>query len=83
MPVTVNVTFTDAQVAFIRDAADLVAPGLTNPQLVTWVQDQAVRLVADRVRDLIAADLREQHNLAVRQWEQGYRAAFPEQGQSP
>lgn len=79
MPVTVPITFTDAQVAFIRSAADTVAPGLTNQQLVEWVQGQAVSLVADRVKTLLTSQLLEQHNSQVRQWEQGYRDAFPQE----
>ena len=77
MPVPVTVTFSDAQAAFIREAADLVAPGLTNQQVVAWVAERAADLVAADVKARIVAHLREEANAEMRVWEQGYLGAFP------
>jgi hypothetical protein len=74
----VGTNFTPEQRTFLRAAADLVAPGLTDAQVITWVNQRAIELIAEDVKGRILADLREQHNQSVRQWEQGYTTAFPD-----
>ena len=78
MDVTISNVTTEER-AFLRAAADLVNPGMTDQQVVDWLQDRARTLVVLDVRDRIIAGLREDYNTQTRDWETQFSAAFPQE----
>ena len=77
MDVTIS-NVTAEERAFLRAAADLVNPGMTDQQVVDWLQGRARTLVVLDVRDRIIAGLRENYNTQTRDWQTQFNAVFPE-----
>lgn len=69
--------FTPQQRDFLRQAAHLVNPNLTEDQVLAWVNRRAVDLVAADVRQRITDNLREDYNEQVRDWSTSFESAFP------
>ena len=72
--------FTPEQQQFLRNAADLINPGMTDQEVVDWINQRAMALIAEDVKARIVAGLREDHNSAIRTWESDYTSAFGNTG---
>ena len=71
--------FTPTQRDFLRQAAHLVNPTLTEEQVLAWINKQAIDLVSQDVRRRITDNLREDYNAEVRTWESSFKEAFPDE----
>ena len=77
MAVTLSIPINDAEQAMVVKMAEVVAPGLTGPQLKAWAERTAKQLLREHILALYWREVQEDQNQARQAAQAQFDQAWP------